>query len=194
MEQKDLILLGQITGVVGLKGELKIYSYAQDPSRFGMLKMLYVAKKAAGSLGTDKRGAGKAGAGQEQPSMDDVEAHTVLGARLKGTIPIVRLSGVDDRDAAESLRLHYVYMDAAELPPLPEGEYYVRELLGAAVVTEDGEKIGTLTDIRTDTPQRLYEVALPGGRTCLIPGVPACILSKSPEQITVRVPEGLLDL
>lgn len=192
MEQKDLILLGQITGVVGLKGELKIYSYAQDPSRFGMLKMLYVARKAAGSLGADKGGAAKHGSA-ESPSMEEVQAHDVLGARLKGSIPIVRLSDVPDRETAESLRLHYVYMDAAELPKLPEGEYYVRELLGAPVETEDGKVIGTLQDIRTDMPQRLYEVLRPDGRVCLIPGVPAFILSKSPDRIVVHVPEGLIE-
>jgi len=192
MEQKDLILIGQITGVVGLKGELKIYSYAQDPSRFGMLKMLYVARKAAGSLGTDKSAHKETVMPGQQ--MEDVTAHEVMGARLKGAIPIVRLAGVADRDAAESLRLHSVYMDAAELPALPEGEYYVRELIGAAVETEDGTQLGTLSDIRTDMPQRLYEVASPAGKKYLIPGVPAFILSQSPEKIIVHVPEGLLEL
>ena len=194
MDRKDLILIGQITGVVGLKGELKIYSYAQQPDRFGMLKLLYVAKKAAASLGANTRGAGKFPPEAVAPAMEDVEAHEVRSARLKGAVPIVRLAGIEDRDAAESLRLHYVYMDAAELPPLPEGEYYVRELIGAAVVTEDGAKIGTLTDIRTDTPQRLYEVETLEGKTCLIPGVPACILKKSRQTIVVRLPEGLLEL
>lgn len=194
MEQKDLILIGQIVGAVGLKGEVKIYSYAQEPERFGALKMLYAAKKAAGSLGADKGGAKSIA--NESPSMDEVTAHEVLGARYKGQIPIVRLSGIEDRTAAESMRLRYVYMDADELPPLPEGEFYVRDLLGADVVLEDGTVIGTLADIRTDTPQRLYEVAREDGSTCLIPGVPAFILSRSKEEkkIVVRVPEGLLTL
>ena len=192
MEQKDLILIGQITGAVGLKGEVKIYSYAQEPERFGMIRSLYVARKAAASVGADKGGASSAA--EEHPLAEEVICMRRLATRYKGAMPIVRLEGVDDRDGAEALRFRYVYMDAAELPPLPEGEYYVRELLGAAVVTEDGEAVGTLSDIRTDMPQRLYEVTRPGGTVCLIPEVPAFILTKSPEKIIVRVPEGLLEL
>lgn len=188
-------MIGQITGAVGLKGELRIYSYTQEPSRWQNLAMLYVANRAADALGADKGGRADTAA-EEIPEMDEVSARRVEHVRYKGEIPIVKLSEIGDRTAAESLRFHYVYMDAAELPRLPEGEYYVRELLGADVVTEDGALLGILTDIRTDTPQKLYQVALTGGGECLIPGVPAFILSRSKEEkrIVVRIPEGLLSL
>ena len=196
MEPKDLILIGQITGPQGLHGEVKIYSYAQEPERFSLLKDLYVANKAAASLGTGKGGARQLSEREESPLPEDVTAHAVKSARIKGAMPIVQLADVTDRTAAEALRLRYVYMDAAELPPLPEGEYYVRDLLGADVVTEEGEWIGTLADIRTDTPQRLYEVKREDGRLCLIPGVDDFIRSRSvdPKKIVVRIPEGLLEL
>lgn len=196
MEPKDLILIGQITGPQGLHGEVKIYSYAQEPERFCHLNDLYVAKKAASSLGTGKGGVKRLSPREESPFPEDVTQHAVKSARVKGAMPIVQLADITDRTAAEALRLRYVYMDAAELPPLPEGEYYVRDLLGADVVTEEGETIGMLADIRTDTPQRLYEVQREDGTRFLIPGVPAFILSRSidPKRIVVRIPEGLLEL
>ena len=196
MEPTDLILIGQITGPQGLHGEVKIYSYAQEPERFQAIKNLYVANKAASSLGTGKGGVKQLSPREESPLAEDVTVHAVKRAWIKGAVPVVQLADVTDRTQAEALRLRYVYMDAAELPPLPEGEYYVRDLLGAEVVTEDGTVIGTLADIRTDTPQRLYEVARGDGKDCLIPGVPAFILSRSadPKRIVVRLPEGLLEL
>ena len=196
MEPTDLILIGQITGPQGLHGEVKIYSYAQEPERFQAIKNLYVANKAASSLGTGKGGVKQLSSREESPLAEDVTVHAVKKAWIKGAVPVVQLEDITDRTQAEALRLRYVYMDAAELPPLPKGEFYVRDLLGGLVVTEDGTVIGTLADIRTDTPQRLYEVVRQDGKTCLIPGVPEFILSRSadPKQIVVRLPEGLLEL
>ncbi len=168
---KDMILIGKIVTAVGIKGEIKIYSYAQDPSRFEQLDTLYLGKAQ--------------------------EPRDILSVRYKGNTPILLLEGVADRNQAEALRETPVYMDAADLPPLEEGEFYVRDLVGFQVVTEEGLLLGTLRDIYTDTPQRLYVVdPQEGSGEILIPGVDAFILDRNAQTrtITVRLPEGLLDL
>lgn len=187
----DRILIGQIVGAIGLKGEVKVQSYAEDPSRFSSLAALFVGTRPGGTLGRDVRGRS-----EDLPAGEELTPFAVTGVRYKGQTPIVTLEGVTDRMTAEAMQFCYVYMDAQELPPLAEGEYYVRDLLGLAVVTEEGDVVGTLKEIRTETPQKLYVVEREGRGDVYIPGVDAFILSCSKEEgrITVRLPEGLLDL
>lgn len=87
-------------------------------------------------------------------------------------------------------------MDEAELPPLPKGECYIKDILGFDVVTTQGETLGQLQNVIKETAQSLYVVETPEGKKIYIPGVPAFILEKNLEtkKITVNLPEGLLDL
>ena len=83
-----------------------------------------------------------------------------------------------------------------ELPELPEDTYYIRDLIGMRVVTEDGAVLGTLSDVLQNTAQDVYEVQRAGEKPLLIPGVAAFIRQVDPAErtITVRLPEGLLEL
>ena len=191
---KDLIRIGQIVASVGLKGEVKIYSYAESEDRFLTISRLYVGEKQKKSLKGDRTG--KKAEGKGAPA--DLGVHDIESVRFKGLTPIVKLSGIDDRDAADNVQFRYVYMDAEELPPLAEGEYYARDLIGLPVVTEEGTRVGVLTDVRTDTPQKLYviEPDEEGKGEILLPCVPEFVLDKDPSKgrILVKLPKGLLEL
>lgn len=164
----EKIKIGQVVSAVGLSGEIKIYSYAEDPGRFEKLNRLFLGE-------------------------DLFLPETV---RFKGDMPILKVFGIDDRDGAEKVRGRDVFMAEEDLEELPEGEYYVKDLLGFDVVTLEGEFLGKLKDIMTDTPQKLYCVERKGGKVLYIPGVPEFIREKNVEDRTVRVvlPEGLLEL
>ena len=79
---------------------------------------------------------------------------------------------------------------------MPEDTYYIRDLIGMDVVTEDGEKLGVLMDILQNTAQDVYEVRRESGKDILIPGVSEFILDIEIKErkITVKLPDGLLDL
>jgi 16S rRNA processing protein RimM len=62
----------------------------------------------------------------------------VQGARKATKGVLLKLEGVDDRDAAEALRDACVFADRNELPPLEPGEFYLTDLVGAAVLAPDG--------------------------------------------------------
>ena len=82
---------------------------------------------------------------------------------------ILRLPGVDDRDKAQALTGCEVEIDASALPPADDGEVYLHELLGAAVVeAEDGEEKGILLGF-IETSQTLMQVKLHGGGEALVP-------------------------
>lgn len=167
----DKIVIGKIVNVVGLKGEVKVYSYAEEPDRFERLEKIF--------LGTEEKNT----------------EYAVTKVRYKGDMVILTLDGVTDRNAAEALKGLMVLMDEADLEELPEGVYYIKDLIGMKVVSDSGVELGTLKDINTNTAQRVYEVARPGKPDILIPGVDEFILDTDMDNrvVTVKVIEGLYE-
>ncbi len=82
----------------------------------------------------------------------------------------LRLEGVDDRNAAEALRGCLVLIDAADLEPLGEDEFYWHELVGCTVETEAGERVGTVREIWNTGGHDVLVVAGQGGQV-LVPTV-----------------------
>ena len=164
----EKILIGKITSAVGLKGEVKVYNYSDSIEIYEETPQIYVGD----------------------------ELMDVISVRQQKNMVVLRLSGFTDRDAAERARGREIFVTEADLPELPEGQFYVRDLIGMQVVTEEGEELGEVTDVIQNTAQDLFEVELPEGRKVLIPKVDAFVRSIDGEArtVTVRLQEGLLDL
>ena len=98
-------------------------------------------------------------------------------------------------DVSRYRNFEAVYIDEAQLPKLPEGVYYIKDLIGFDVVSDEGVHIGTLEDILKNTAQPLYKVKTEKG-SVYIPGVDEYILNTdiAGRTITVKLIEGLLDL
>ena len=122
--------------------------------------------------------------------------HKIEKVRFQGPSVILKLSGIDDRTAAEACRQKDLYITEDELPELPEDTYYIRDLIGMQVVTEEGGVLGTLSDVLQNTAQDVYEVQREEGKALLIPGVAEFIreVNLAERTIFVRLPEGLLEL
>ena len=115
---EDRVCVGAIAGVRGLKGEVRIKSFTADPDDIA----------AHGPVFTD---------GSERSF--DIR----VTARAKGQI-IARLSGIDDRDAAEALKGTRLYVPKSVLPKPGDGDYYHADLIGLKAETEDGDALGTV--------------------------------------------------
>ena len=179
--KSEKIKIGKITSAVGLKGEVKIISYSDDPMRFEMLDHIFMYPKNS--------------SGGEDPL-----AYYIENIRYKGIQPILKLEGIDDRNAAEGMRGALIYMDEDDLPELEEGQYYVRDIIGFEVVTDKGQVLGELKDVVTSSAQDLYVVSphedLERNSDLMIPGVPEFILDidTGSKAITVKLPEGLMEI
>ena len=79
------------------------------------------------------------------------------------------LAGVEDRDAAEALRGRELFVPRAEAAPLPEGRYYIADLIGMQVVDEAGRELGRLADVMQAGGNDVYEVR--GKRTFRFPAL-----------------------
>lgn len=164
----EKILMGKIVNVVGLKGELKVYSYTDDNTKFEEYDHLWL----------------------------DSKCYEVEKVRHQGNVVILKLEGISDRNTAEEQRNKKVYIEEADLKELPQGTYYVRDLIGVEVYTVEGEKLGEISDVIQNTSQDLYEVKPAEGKKIYIPVVKEFVVDVDIENRVVKVnlPEGLLDL
>lgn len=164
----EKILIGKIVNVVGLKGEVKVYNYSDSPDIYESTEAVYVGERL-------------------------IKTENV---RLQKNMVILKLQGVSDRNEAESLRGQEIFVTEKDLPQLPLGQFYVRDLIGLAVKEASGEMLGYVTDVIQNTAQDIFEVRTDSGKEILIPNVPQFVLDIDMEkgQIQVRLIEGMLDL
>ena len=88
-----------------------------------------------------------------------------------------------------------LYVDRENAIPLNEGEFYVADMVGADIVTDDGNHFGTLQDVLKTGANDVYVIKTDEGKEVLFPSIPECILEKDLEnkKITVHIMDGLLD-
>ena len=162
----EKIKIGQIVNAVALRGEVKVYNYS-DPDRFERLDSVLVE---------DRR-------------------YEISKVRYQAANVILKLKGVDDRNAAEALKGKGLYILESELPELPEDTYYIRDLIGMEVVNEAGEKIGVLKDVLQNSAQDVYEIRLESGKPGSVPAVGEFVkdIDLEAKKIIIRPIEGLFD-
>ena len=148
---EPLISVGRIVRPHGIRGEVKVAPLTEWPERFQEFRSIYV-----------------------EPEGENGEWMEIERARVQGRRIILKLSGIDDRDRADSIRGFILKVDKETCPPLPEGQYYISDLIGMRVVTMAGEEIGLLVDVLNMPSQDVYVVEA-DGREILIPGVKAFI-------------------
>ncbi|MEI3504442.1 MAG: ribosome maturation factor RimM [Anaerovoracaceae bacterium] len=90
----------------------------------------------------------------------------------------------------------FISVTEDDLPELPEGQFYVRDLIGMKAVEENGNVLGYVTDVLQNTAQDIFEIEDDNGEKILIPKVDQFVLDidSSKREITVRMIEGLRDL
>ena len=164
----EKIKIGKIVNTVGLKGEVKVYNYSDSREIYETIESIYVEDRLT----------------------------VIENVRAQKNMVILKLEGADDRNAAEALRGKELYITEDDLPELPEGQYYVRDLIGMSVTEEDGNLLGHVTDVLQNTAQDIFEVESENGKKLLIPKVDQFVLDIDAEkrEITVRLIEGMLDL
>ncbi|MEW9534522.1 ribosome maturation factor RimM [Microbispora sp. NPDC049125] len=166
------LVVGRIGRPHGVRGEVTVEVRTDDPgTRF-----------ATGTeLATDPPGAGPL---------------TVEGARWHKDILLLALAGVNDREAAEALRGTLLVIDSADVAPSQDpDEFHDHQLIGLAVVTTEGERIGEVTDV-LHHGQDLLVVKRPSRDDFYVPFVKALVpdVDLGKGVLVVDPPPGLLDL
>lgn len=167
---EDRLRVGVITSPHGVKGEVNVFPTTDDMHRFDSLKKIYI------DLGKE----------QKLCEIEDVKY-------FKNMV-ILKFSGIDDRNQVEGLRTKDLYIDREDAVALEEGEFFICDIIGFDVVTDEGNHLGTLKDVLTTAANDVYVVDMGEGKEALIPSIKQCILDTSLEnrKITVHLLPGLI--
>jgi 16S rRNA processing protein RimM len=160
-----VIRVGEVMGVFGIEGAVKVRSLTDFPERF-----------APGA----------------ELSLDGV-GRRVEWSRQQPAGLVVKFAGVDSRTEAEGLRGLFLEVPDEALRPLPAGRWYHHQLVGLAVRSESGRDLGTLTEVVTRPANDVW-VASRDRAEVLIPVIPDAVVGVDLEAGAVTVADWLLDV
>jgi 16S rRNA processing protein RimM len=123
MSQDELIIMGRVSGLFGVRGWLKIYSHTSPREGIVRYKDWYL-----------KRG-------------DDWKHYKLIAGRSQGKGVVAQLQGIDDRDLAAPLVNCDIAVRREQLPALEAGEYYWTDLQGLRVVNLEGVELGVVSHL-----------------------------------------------
>ena len=166
---KEYLELGQIVNVKGLKGEIKLNSFAEDNTVFETLSTVFLKYKEEWL----------------EKQIETVGYH-------KNQV-ILKFKGCDSVEEAEKLRNAYLFVKRADLGQLPEGVFYIADLIGLEVHTDENELLGKVDDIYATGANDIYVVKDEMGKSKLLPEIPEVIQKIDLEngKIIVHLIEGL---
>jgi 16S rRNA processing protein RimM len=123
----------------------------------------------------------------------EAEAYQLEGYRWNKRNILLKLSGVADRTQAEQLRGQLVQVPVEEAMPLPEGSYYMYQLLGLQVITTEGETLGPIVNILETGANDVYVVDRQG-KELLLPAIADVVQSVdlAKRQMIIRIMDGLI--
>ena len=163
-----MIEIGKIVNTHALKGEIKIQPWCDDPEIYFDLEELYI-----------------------KGNFYELEK-----ARIHKNFVIAKLVGIDSIEQAEKFKNTVVEVEKEALGELPEGVYYICDLLGCKVETESGINLGTLDDVIKTGSNDVYVLKdTKNKKPILIPVLPETILKVDIENklIIVKLLKGLID-
>lgn len=163
------LVIGQITRPHGVRGEVRASIITELPERFQWLEIVYLSRQA------------------DDPAPRPVP---VESARLHQGHVLLKLGGINDRNDAENLRTHWLLVPESEALPLDEGEYYLYQLEGLAVYTDEGEHLGEIVETIETKANNVFVVNGSGGEL-LLPDIDDVVLDIDMD--TGRVIVHLLD-
>lgn len=164
----DYFVIGKIVNTQGVKGEVRVLPTTDDINRFKILKTIDIFNK------------------NEKLTLN------VTNTRLHKQFVLIKFDGIDDMNCAEKLKNFELKVPRELATPCEEDEYYISDLYGINVITDDGEKLGQLFDIIVTGANDVYHVKSETSEI-LIPAIKQCILDVNIAEklMKVHLLEGL---
>lgn len=165
-----MYVIGIVLKPQGLKGEIKVKSISPYPERFKLLNKIFVKK-------------------------EKIQAYSIQSVRVSDKFVFLKFNEINNREQAEDLRDCEILIEKSDLLELKDQEYYIHDLIGCQVCTNDGQDIGELVQVSQFSSNDVYVVKNNQGKEILIPAISEVIRQIDLEKkiITIQLLEGLLD-
>lgn len=163
---ENRIEIGNIAGGHGLKGEIKVYPFTDNPANLLKTEYFYLNEKKM----------------------------KVTSSKLSGRFVVFCFDEIKSREEADTLKNTLLYIDRVDAAPLEEDSFYIRDLIGC-VVFNGANRIGELQDVLQTGANDVYSIRTDEGEEILLPAVKSVISSIDivNKRIDAAVPEGLVE-
>lgn len=163
--------IGQIVNTFGIKGQVKVMPYTDDIKRFDELKQIYIDKK------------------------NQLQLFQIEQVSYHKNMVILKLKGIETVEEAEKLRNCYLKIDRKDAKKLPKDTYFIVDLLGLDVYTDEGKLLGKVDDIYNAGSSDIYVVKDELGKQILLPAIKDVLkeVDLENQKIIVHLIKGLVD-
>ena len=163
--------MGVISNTHGIRGEVKVYPTTDNVRRFDDLKEVILDT------------------GKEQLILH------VTSVKYFKNMVILKFKEFDNINDIIPYKGMDLLVTRENAIPLEEGEYYIADIIGSKVITDEDKILGTLTDVLQTGANDVYVVKTKDGKEVLLPSIEECILDRDIENkiVKVHIMKGLLD-
>lgn len=168
---ENLLRVGVITSTHGVKGEVNVFPTTDDPERFKKLKNVILDLN------------------KEQLELE------IVGVKFFKKYVILKFKGYDNINEIQHFIKKDLLVTRENAVKLEKGEYFICDLIGLKVITDENVELGILTDILQTGANDVYVVTGNDQKEYLLPSIPQCILVRDLENgiIKVHILKGLFD-
>jgi len=168
MEQ--FLRVGVISSTHGIAGEVKVFPTTDDKNRFKKLKECFISTK------------------------NGLMPAKIEKVRFFKQMVILKFEGMNDINAIIPYKNCDIMVSRENAVPLEEGEFFICDVIGATVYTDDGKEFGELRDVLQTGANDVFIVTYDGGKEALFPVIPECVLDIDVEnkKVIVHIMPGLL--
>ena len=167
---QEYLEIGQIVNTFGIKGMVKVKPFTDDITRFDRLEKVYI------EIHNSKK----------KYEIEEVKYHKDM--------VLIKFKGIDKIEDAELLRNSYLKVNRKDEPELEEDTYYIVDLLGLDVYSDEGNLLGKLEDIFNNGSTDIYVVKNELGKQLLLPAISDVIkeINLEEQKIVVHILKGLI--
>ena len=167
----DILQVGAVTSTHGLAGEVKVFPTTDDVKRFKKLNHVLLDT------------------GKELLPLE------IIQVKFFKQMVILKFKGYDKIEDVMGFKGKNLFVTRENAVKLKKNEYFIADLIGMKVYTEDESYLGVLKDVLATGANDVYEVKMENGKDVLIPAIRQCILDVDVENgvMKVHLLEGLLE-
>ena len=167
----DLIAIGKISKPIGTRGEVKISPLTDEKRRFVNLPYACLGKNAA-----------------------NTQVKRILKVRIDSGQIVLSFQDIETVEEAKKLTGFYLFIQKENAVQLRDGSFFIDDVIGCEVITEEQENVGMITDLLT-LPMNDVWVVRKDAKEFLIPAVKSFIRQVDVEnkRVTIHAIDGLLD-
>ena len=168
---EELLKVGIITTTHGIRGEVKVFPTTDDPERFLDLEYVFLDT------------------GREKKKL------TIQSVKFFKQFVILKFKGINNINDIEKYKRCSLFVDRENAVELEEDEYFIADMIGMNVLTEDGEIFGTLKDVIETGANDVYVINSKKHGEVLIPAIKECILDVNVKEgkMLVHLMDGLIE-